>query len=128
MELNEALQILGLKKFNPNTDVFHYRSLAEKDYRESTSNVGKGSKKMVEQQLEMTRSDHKVLQAWERLCYERQKYEPCSVCNRLTKHEHHHCPECNKIMQVKYQKPTEEILVEKYFCSACGYTDINIVD
>jgi RNA polymerase subunit RPABC4/transcription elongation factor Spt4 len=128
MELNEALKILGLKKFNPNMDYSYHKKIADKSYREAASNVGNGSRKKVEQQLEIFSEDYKKLQAWERLCCEQQKYKRCPTCNRLTVKEHHHCPECNKIMQIKYQKPTEEILVEKYFCPACGHTDINIVD
>lgn len=127
MELSEALKVLGMKKFNPNVNVFQHRSDAEKTYRESAMALG-GSKKQTERQLEIMRADYNILLAWERLCYERQQYNPCPVCGKLTKHKHEHCPVCGKIMQKKFSVLGDDLVVEKYVCNACEHSEVNVID
>ena len=127
-EIDAALKILGLK---PNAikimNVFGKRSEAEKTWESSVAQIGMDGHD-INEGLQIANTERERLEAWKTLCYERMKYHICKVCSHLTKVEHHHCPECNCILQIKITWPEEDIGVERTTCQKCDYYNARVID
>ncbi len=127
-EKNAALKILGLK---PNSikimNVFGKRSEAEKTWEDSVAKIGKNGHD-INEGLQDANTERRVLEAWKTLCHERMKYFICKVCSHSTKVEHHHCPNCNCILQIKITWPAKDVGVERTTCQKCDFYEARVID
>ena len=129
-EVDTALKILGLKPSAIKVlNVFGRRSEAEEKYTESVQKIGTNGKNITKD-LNNANIELRQLDAWRTLCSERMKYHICKVCSRLTKMEHHHCPDpdCNCILQIKITWPAEDVGVERTTCQKCGFYAVRVID